>query len=151
MATDGHSGQAFFRKGIKEKSDAWVSYTLQTPDYNLFFGGDGGYDTHFREIGEKFGPFDLAILEQGQYSQNWRLIHLMPELVFKAAEELKAKRILPVHHSKFALSNHPWDEPLNKISENHLDGDISVLTPQIGEPVFLHSSQTFGKWWKGLN
>lgn len=142
----------FSGRGIKANQTLWVSFVLQTPEYNLFLGGDGGYDAHFAEIGEKYGPFNLAILEQGQYDKNWNLIHMMPDQVYKAAEELKAHRILPVHNSKFALANHAWDEPLNKIIENHSDSSISVLTPQIGEPIFLKdSTQTFAKWWKGLD
>ncbi|MDX8339418.1 MBL fold metallo-hydrolase [Draconibacterium sp. IB214405] len=142
----------FSGRGLKGNQTLWVSFVLKTPAYNLFLGGDGGYDTHFAEIGSKFGPFDLAILEQGQYDNNWNLIHTMPDQVFKIAGELKSKKILPVHHSKFALANHPWDEPLNKITENHADSGISVLTPKIGEPIFLKdNTQTFRQWWKGLN
>ena len=139
----------FSGRGLKGNKTLWVSFALQTPDYNVFLSGDGGYDSHFAEIGEKYGPFKLAILEQGQYDKNWNLIHLMPDKVFKTVEDLKAKRILPVHNSKFALANHPWDEPLNKITENHTDSAISVITPKIGEPVFLKdSTQIFNRWWE---
>ena len=141
----------FSGRGFKRNQTLWSSFVLQTPGYKLFLGGDGGYDSHFSEIGKKFGPFDLAILEQGQYDQNWNLIHLMPDLVSKVAEELQTKQILPVHNSKFALANHPWDEPLDKIVVNEINSKIPVLTPKIGEPVFLKdSTQTFDKWWKGF-
>lgn len=137
-------------RGLKGNQTLWASYVLQTPDFKLYIGGDSGYDVHFAEIGEKYGPFDLAILEQGQYDENWNLIHLMPYQVFKTATQLRAKRILPVHNSRFALANHPWDAPLNEITANHADSGISVLTPQIGEPVSLRDTpQTFTKWWKG--
>jgi len=142
----------FSGRGLKGNQTLWSSFVLVTPDYKLFLGGDGGYDKHFAEIGTKYGPFDLAILEQGQYDQNWNLIHMMPEEVFMAAAELQARKILPVHHSKFALANHPWDEPLNKISKNGQNSNIKVLTPQIGEPLFLNdSTQIFGEWWKELD
>ncbi len=142
----------FSGRGFKRNQTLWSSFVLQTPDYNLFLGGDGGYDFHFKEIGDKFGPFDLAIMEQGQYDQNWNLIHLMPDLLLKSVGDLKVRRILPVHHSKFALANHPWDEPLNKIMENQRNSAVTVLTPKIGEPVFLKdSAQTFEEWWKGLD
>ncbi|PSK83289.1 MBL fold metallo-hydrolase [Prolixibacter denitrificans] len=139
----------FSGRGLKGNQTLWASFVLQTPDSNLFLGGDGGYDSHFTEIGSKYGPFDLAILEQGQYDKNWNLIHMMPAQVFEAARELRAHQILPVHHSKFALANHPWDEPLNKITENHIGSGTDVLTPRIGEPVLLRdTTQTFSKWWK---
>jgi len=141
----------FSGRGLTRNKTLWVSFVLQTPGYNLFLGGDGGYDSHFSEIGTTYGPFDLAILEQGQYDKNWKFIHMMPDQVFDAAKQLQAKRILPVHNSKFALANHPWDEPLNKITENQKGKAIPVLTPQPGELVFLNDgAQTFTKWWKGL-
>lgn len=139
----------FSGRGLRGNKTLWASFVLQAPDYNLFIGGDGGHDSFFQEIGAKYGPFDLAILEQGQYDQNWNLIHLMPERVFEAAEDLMAQRILPVHHSRFALANHPWDEPLNEITFNHSDSNITVLTPKMGQVVFLNNAlQEFQKWWK---
>ncbi len=141
----------FSGRGLKRNKTLWTSYVLQSSDYKLFISGDGGYDYHFSEIGQKYGPFDLAILEQGQYNENWKFIHLMPDFVFKAAEDLKTKRILPVHNSKFALANHAWDEPLNKITNGCANSGIPVLTPRIGEVVFLKDkNQTFNKWWKGI-
>jgi len=136
-------------RGLKRNQSLWASYVLKTPASNIYIGGDSGYDDFFATIGTKYGPFDLAILEQGQYDQNWNLIHLLPEQVFDVAKDLQARRILPVHNSRFALANHPWDEPLNKITENHADSGISVLTPKIGEPVLLKDSiQHFEKWWQ---
>lgn len=141
----------FSGRGLKRNKTLWASFALNTPDYNLFIGGDGGYDTFFPEIGEKYGPFDLAILEQGQYNQNWNLIHMMPDNVFKAAQKLQAGSILPVHNSKFALASHPWDEPLDKITENHVDTGIEVWTPKMGEPVLLKDSiHNFTDWWKKI-
>ena len=141
----------FSGRGLRSNQTLWASFVLQTPQYNIFIGGDGGYDTHFTEIGDKYGPFDLAILEQGQYDEKWNLIHLMPDLLFKTAKDLDTKRILPVHHSRFALANHPWDEPLNKIVDNQSDSTVSVITPEIGQTVFLRdTTQVFKKWWKDL-
>ncbi len=81
----------FSGRGIKRFKALWSSFILKTKAYNLYPGGDSGYDFHFKEIGEKFGPFDLAILESGQYNTAWPLIHMMPEETVKAALELKAK------------------------------------------------------------
>ncbi|PTN09282.1 L-ascorbate metabolism protein UlaG (beta-lactamase superfamily) [Mangrovibacterium marinum] len=138
----------FSGRGLKRNQSLWASFVLKTPSFNIYIGGDSGYDDFFATIGTQYGPFDLAILEQGQYDQNWNLIHLLPEKLFDAATQLQARCILPVHNSKFALANHPWDEPLNKVIENHTDSGISVLTPMIGAPVLLNdSTQQFEKWW----
>ncbi len=141
----------FSNRGLKRNQTLWVSYVLQTPTMKLFLGGDGGYDKHFAEIGEKFGPFDLAVLEQGQYNEKWKYIHLLPNQVLNAAKELKAKRIFPVHNSKFALSTHPWDEPLEQIIKNNETVQMPIITPKIGEKVRLKdTTQVFSHWWKGL-
>jgi L-ascorbate metabolism protein UlaG (beta-lactamase superfamily) len=141
----------FSGRGLKRNKTLWASFVLQTPSMKIFIGGDGGYDKHFKEIGNKFGPIDLAILEQGQYDQRWKYIHLLPEQVFQAALDLKAKNLLPVHNSKFALAAHHWDEPLNKLAENSEHYNIRALTPMIGEPVNLQdSTQQFSQWWKKL-
>lgn len=142
----------FSGRGFKRNQTLWASFVLKTPAHNLFIGGDGGYDTHLAKIGEQYGPFDLAFIEQGQYNQRWKYIHLLPEQLFLAAANLNAKRILPVHNSKFALASHPWDEPLSKMDENKATSTIPVLTPKIGEVVNLNdSTQVFSPWWTGVN
>jgi L-ascorbate metabolism protein UlaG (beta-lactamase superfamily) len=144
------SARHFSGRGLTRNNTLWLSFILQTPDLKLFLGGDSGYDTHFAEIGDKFGGFDLAILENGQYNLAWQAIHLLPDEVLKATKDLKAKRLFPVHSSKFKLANHPWDEPLSKVSEqNEKDGNLPLVTPIIGEVVYLSdSTQVFSKWWE---
>jgi L-ascorbate metabolism protein UlaG (beta-lactamase superfamily) len=142
----------FSGRGFSPKKTLWLSFLLETPSQKIFIGGDGGYDSHFAKIGEKFGEIDLAILENGQYNQAWKYIHMMPEEVLQASTDLNAKRLLPVHHSKFALSIHSWNEPLNKISALNESENIPLLTPKIGEKVILdNSSQKFTEWWKQMN
>ena len=141
----------FTGRGPKSNQTLWVSFVFQTPTLKIFIGGDGGYDEHFAEIGEKFGGFDLAILENGQYNKSWKYIHLMPEEVLQAAKDLKAKRLFPVHSSKFALANHSWDAPLKTISEFNKTVKQPMITPIIGEQVYLNdSTQVFSEWWVGM-
>jgi L-ascorbate metabolism protein UlaG (beta-lactamase superfamily) len=143
------SGRGFFKNNT-----LWCSYILQTPSIKIYIGGDSGYDTHFAEIGEKFGPIDLAILDNGQYDAAWQYIHALPTEVLGSAKDLKATSLLPVHSSKFAMANHPWEEPLNKIStlNNNSETPIFLLTPMIGEVVFLNNKkQDFKEWWRGVS
>ena len=129
----------------------WLSFVLQTPGLKIFIGGDSGYDSHFAEIGKIHGPFDLAILENGQYDKKWKYIHMLPGEIFKAAKDLRAKRIFPVHSSKFALANHPWDEPLVKVTAQNKKEKLSLITPMIGEQVNLKdTSQQFANWWENV-
>lgn len=142
----------FSGRGLKRNQTLWASFVLQAPSLKIFIAGDGGYGNHFAEIGRKYGPIDLAIVEQGQYNQRWRYIHMLPSEVLKAADDLRAKRLMPVHNSKFALSVHTWDEPLAKLVESSSERRISVVTPMIGEPVNLKdTTQVFSHWWLGLN
>lgn len=141
----------FSGRGLKRNKTLWTSFVLKTKGMTIFIGGDGGYDTHFASIGKSFGPFDLAVLENGQYNKNWKNIHMMPEEVIRAANDLNAKNLLPVHNSKFSLSTHAWDEPLIRISNLCRRENISLWTPKIGEQVNLKAKeQQFSKWWQKI-
>lgn len=126
----------FSGRGLKSNQTLWASYMLQIGPKTLFLGGDGGYGKHFAVIGRQFPHIDLAILENGQYNEDWRYIHTMPNLMVREANDLHARRILSVHHGKFALSKHAWDEPLRNIQTMRKAG-LDVLSPQIGEVVPL--------------
>jgi L-ascorbate metabolism protein UlaG (beta-lactamase superfamily) len=141
----------FSGRGFIRNTTLWLSYVLQTPSMKIFIGGDSGYDTHFKEIGTIHGPFDLAILENGQYDIKWKYIHALPEEVLQAAGELKAKRVFPVHSGKFAMANHAWDEPFKKITDLNKSINIPLLTPMIGEIVNLKDNQQqFKQWWADI-
>lgn len=141
----------FSGRGFTRNNTLWLSFILESPTIKIYIGGDSGYDKHFAEIGEKFGPFDLVILDCGQYDIKWKYIHMLPNEVLQAAKDLKAKKLLPVHSSKFALSNHAWNEPLSKITALNEAEHIPMITPMIGEPVNLKAEgQIFKKWWEEI-
>lgn len=141
----------FSGRGFSANQSLWTAFVLQTPTFRIFIGGDSGYDTHFAEAGEKFGGFDLAILENGQYDKAWKYIHMMPEEVLQATADLRARRLFPVHSGKFPLGNHAWDEPLIKITALNKSRGLSLVTPMIGEQVNLKdSTQVFREWWTGV-
>lgn len=142
----------FSGRGFTRNNTLWASYVFQSEKLKLYLGGDSGYDTHFKEIGNTFGPFDLAILENGQYNYKWKYIHLLPEEVIKAAKDLQTKSFFPVHSSKFKLANHPWKEPLEEVADlSKQEKDLKLATPRIGEIVYLNQTgQTFEHWWEGI-
>jgi L-ascorbate metabolism protein UlaG (beta-lactamase superfamily) len=129
----------------------WMSFVLQTPKRKIYLGGDSGFDNHFEAIGNKFGPFDLAILECGQYNESWKYIHMFPEELITASKNLKTKTLMPVHWGKFALANHAWDEPIKRVSVAAEKGNLSLLTPMIGQKVNLDFPGAFEKWWENVN
>lgn len=138
------------RKGFSNQS-LWVSYLIDTKLHKVYVGGDSGYDSHYADIGKQFGEIDLAILENGQYNKDWGQIHMLPEQVVQAFKDLNAKKLFTVHHSKFALAYHPWDEPLKNIVSFAEQNSINLILPMIGEQVNLIDNQSYiNRWWEGI-
>jgi len=144
-------GRHFSGRKFKRNQAIWASFVLQTPSKKIFIGGDSGYDTHFVKIGNDHGPFDLALLECGQYNNAWRYIHMIPEQTVQAAIDLKAKILMPVHWAKFALALHAWDEPIERVIKEASRLNMSIIHPMIGEEVNLDENGSTTEWWKGID
>lgn len=140
----------FSGRGFKRQQALWLSFVLKTPAMKIFIGGDSGYDKHFAAIGEQHGPFDLVILECGQYNKSWKHIHMMPEQLITASQELKAKQLLPVHWGKFTLSTHDWDEPIKRVMIAGEKAGLPVLHPLIGQTLYLKKENSFTQWWNEI-
>jgi len=140
-------GRHFSGRGLTRAKTLWSSFVLRAGIYNLFLGGDSGYDVHFKEIGNRFGPFDIAMLESGQYNTSWPYIHMMPEETVQAAIDLKAKVLMPVHWGKFTLAFHEWNDPVKRVLAKAAELKLAVTTPMIGEPVVLDVSYPDKHWW----
>jgi L-ascorbate metabolism protein UlaG (beta-lactamase superfamily) len=138
----------FSGRGMKRGGSLWSSFVLELFGYRLFLGGDSGYGDHFKAIGEQYGPFDLAILECGQYNTSWPLIHMMPEETVQASVDLKAKVMMPVHWGKFALALHFWDEPVKRALQASIQKGVKMTTPLIGEPVVVGHFYPDKAWWE---
>lgn len=137
----------FSGRSLARGRTLWASFVLNLPGYAVFLGGDSGYDTHFAEIGAKYGPFDLAILECGQYGEDWPSIHMFPGEVVTAAQDLRAKTLLPVHWGKFALAYHAWNEPIQRLTKRAAEQNLALTTPRIGEPIVVGSTFPRSVWW----
>jgi L-ascorbate metabolism protein UlaG (beta-lactamase superfamily) len=134
----------------QNNSTLWCSWVIQDNPHKIYFCGDSGYGSHFREIGEKFGPFDLTLMECGAYGKYWPYIHMLPEQTVQAQIDLKGKFLLPIHWAKFNLSLHHWKEPIERLVQNANDLDINTITPLIGEAVQVGYSQPENLWWTEL-
>jgi L-ascorbate metabolism protein UlaG (beta-lactamase superfamily) len=138
----------FSGRGFKRGGTLWSSFVLKGRGHSLHLGGDSGYERHFREIGERYGPFELAILECGQYGKNWPYIHMMPEQTVQAALELRAAALMPVHWGKFTLALHPWNEPVRRLMAAAAEKGLRVATPLIGEVVKVGGPYPDVGWWE---
>jgi L-ascorbate metabolism protein UlaG (beta-lactamase superfamily) len=137
----------FSGRGLTRAKTLWASYVLELHGYKIFVGGDSGYDDQFKLIGERFGPFDIAMLECGQYGKDWPDIHMTPEESAQAAKDLQSKMLLPVHWSKFSLALHAWNEPITRLVKATSQNGVKITTPLIGQPVILESSYPDSVWW----
>jgi len=138
----------FSGRGINDRlATLWGSWVIKGATDNIYFSGDGGYGDHFKEIGDKYGPFDIGLMECGQYNYKWADIHMMPEESVQASLDVKAKVMMPVHWGAFTLSVHSWIEPVERaIAESEKLG-VSICTPKIGEQIILNEIYPSSKWW----
>tara|TARA_B100000795_G_scaffold210513_1_gene164059 strand:- start:36 stop:1184 length:1149 start_codon:yes stop_codon:yes gene_type:complete len=143
--------QHFSGRGISDREKTlWCSWIIQSDDENLFFSGDSGYASHFKEIGDQYGPFDFAFMECGQYNNLWPLVHMLPEETAQAGLDIKAKKMMPIHWGAFKLASHSWTDPVERISKKAKELNIDLVIPKIGEiiEIGLNDSEEIYPWWR---
>ena len=133
--------------GTRNKS-LWAGFAIKTKEHNLFFGGDSGYGRHFTTIGERLGPFDLTMLDSGQYHDRWKNVHMQPEEALQAHQDLRGNALLPIHWGAFSLSDHAWSDPAERIKA--ADETECVISPMIGQRFGLRGLEECRlAWWEG--
>lgn len=141
----------FSGRGLTQDRTLWAGYVVESSMGKIYISGDTGYDSHFKKIRETLGPIDLAIMENGQYNDDWKYIHMLPQDLNQAITDLGAKRMLTYHNSKYALSKHNWKEPLENTDQFTSANGIDLLTSKIGQTAYLDQrDQQFEKWWKKI-
>ncbi|MEM9328233.1 MAG: MBL fold metallo-hydrolase [Bacteroidota bacterium] len=137
-------------RGLTDQSATlWGSWVVQSEHSNIYFSGDGGYGKHFKAIGERYGPFDVGLMECGQYNELWKDVHMMPEESVIAAMDVKAELIMPIHWGSFQLATHSWTDPVERITAAARLMNVPLTTPRIGQAIELTDSthlQTTA-WW----
>jgi len=139
-------------RGLSDQSTTlWGSWVLQGKNKSIYFSGDGGYGAHFKEIGEKYGPFDIGLMECGQYNKLWADVHMMPEQTVQAGKDVGASMILPIHWGAFTLATHSWTDPIERVTKQAQLMSMPVTTPRMGESIVLGSAvYPNSSWWKKL-
>jgi L-ascorbate metabolism protein UlaG (beta-lactamase superfamily) len=129
-------------------STLWGSWVIRGRKDNIYFSGDSGYGPHFKEIGDKYGPFDFAMMECGQYNRRWKEIHMVPEETALAGRDVKAKIIMPIHWAAFTLAMHSWTDPVERVTAKAKEINQPLFVPKIGEFIILKDSlRTKEEWW----
>ena len=134
---------------LTRNKSLWGGFVLESPTRRILFSGDTGYGPHFKELAQRFGGFDLAALDMGQYDPRWPYIHMTPEEAAQAAVDLQTKALLPAHVGRFNIARHAWTEPFERISAASEGKPFELATPMIGEPLKVgDAGQRFARWWQ---
>jgi len=140
------SGRSLFDKN----RTLWSSWAIIGTKYRIFYSGDTGYSNHFQEIGHRFGPFDLTLMEVGGYDPYWPDIHLNPEQAIDAHLDVKGRHLLPVHWSAYDLSLHDWDEPIKRTVKAAKQKNVELVTLHIGENIEFGQQFSSSRWWEKI-
>ncbi len=141
----------FSGRGLLDRDQTlWASWSMLGPAHRAYFSGDGGMSPSFAEIGEKYGPFDVTLLEVGAYHPNWADIHAGPEQAIQTHRDLRGKLMLPTHWGTFNLSLHSWTEPAERLLVAAEKQGVQLAIPKPGESVVPGSARAASQWWPEL-
>jgi L-ascorbate metabolism protein UlaG (beta-lactamase superfamily) len=138
----------FSGRGLFDRfSTLWCSWTLIGKNGRIFFSGDTGMTPEFKDIGNKYGPFDITFIKIGAFNENWPDIHLNPEQALQAHRDLGGRAFVPIHWGTFDLGLHSWHEPIERLVRTADAEKVIVVVPKMGEMVDAeHHENTF--WWR---
>lgn len=137
------------RRLTNQNQTLWGGWFVKNKTTSLFYSGDTGYGAHFKEIYDKLGAPDFALLECGQYNQAWADIHMMPEETVQAALDLEAKVMMPVHWGAFTLALHSWTDPIERATQAADLHQQKLVAPKIGEIMLLSGEPApRDNWWQ---
>jgi len=141
--------QHFSGRGITDRNKTlWASWVIKTPSHNLFFSGDSGYFGGFKQIGDRYGPFDITFIESGAYGEGWPKVHMFPEQTVQAHLDLKGMILHPIHWATFNLALHPWYEPMVRLTAAANFKNVKTATPVVGETTVYNMSIPAARWWE---
>lgn len=143
--------QHFSGRGFGGNKTLWASWAIQGQQQNIFFSGDSGYSEHYKNIGDRLGPFDITFLENGAYSDDWKFIHQLPEEAVQAHLDLKGQWLVPIHWGMFDLAFHTWDEPIIRLTHEAEKKGVKVIAPKLGELISTGEYHFQETWWEALN
>ena len=129
----------------------WAGWAIESGCQRIYYSGDTGYFAGFKQIGDRFGGFDLSLMENGAYDSYWPSVHLSPEETVQAFKDVRGGTLYLVHNSTFNLAFHTWRDPLDRVAALAEAQALPLATPEIGEVLTIGQPRTNVLWWKGLN
>lgn len=138
------------RQVLDKDATLWSSYALLGPQHRVWYSGDTGLFTAIQDIGEKFGPFDVTMIEVGQYHRGWPDWHIGPEQAVTAHQLLKGKVFFPIHWGLFSLAYHSWTEPIERSVLAAKSKPVTIVTPRPGQSVEPEVATEYARWWPSL-
>lgn len=128
----------------------WAGWAMRGPVHRAYYSGDTAMSPGLTEIGERLGPFDVAMIEAGAYDPLWRDVHLGPEQAVVAAELVGARLLVPVHWGTFDLALHGWTEPVERLLAAAARLDVRVAVPRPGQGIEPDAAPPVVRWWPEL-
>jgi L-ascorbate metabolism protein UlaG (beta-lactamase superfamily) len=138
------------RHVFDQNATLWAGYALLGARHRVYFSGDTGLFPAMAEIGERFGPFDLTMIESGAYGQSWPDWHIGPEQAVRAHQMVRGELLLPIHWGLFNLAYHGWTEPIERTLVAAAAAGVEVAAPRPGqsfEPEALGPGGLVERWW----
>jgi L-ascorbate metabolism protein UlaG (beta-lactamase superfamily) len=140
------TGRMIFDRDTK----LWTGYALLGGRNRVYYSGDSGFFPALGEIGDRFGPFDLAMIEIGQYNRAWRDWHMGPEQAVRAVTKVRGRVFLPIHWGALTLAPHGWTEPIERAVVAAQTSGLTIVTPRPGESVEPSLRPPVERWWPAL-
>jgi len=125
----------------------WSTWAIVGPKHRVFFSGDTGEIPEFKEIGDRFGPFDLTLMKIGAYDDMWPEFHLTPQQSVRLHRQLSGKVFLPIHWGSFDLAFHGWDEPIKDLLRITEQEKVTLTAPYPGQRISIDSLPSPNHWW----
>ena len=132
-----------------QSATLWSGWAILGHDQRVFYSGDTALTPEFAEIGARYGPFDLTLIESGAYDATWSDVHLGPEQAVAAHQMVRGRVMMPVHWGMFDLAMHGWTEPAERVRAAAARAGVAVAFPRPGESV---TPETYpaNPWWPDL-
>ena len=128
----------------------WAGWSIAGPAHRVWYSGDTALDDTMREVGARLGPFDLTLIEVGEYDALWSDVHLGPEQAVRTHRLVGGRVLLPVHWATFDLALHGWTEPIERVLVAAAAEGVRVATPRPGESVEPAALGATRRWWPTL-